>query len=160
MKINIEGNLLDYIDEDELKDAVRQQIRSEISYILKDDKEVKQLIIKEIINSVKDIQLTTEIQNALKEKMIDVVKKEYLQDNWQVKYDTRLVDKIKEIFDNNIDTFYPIMYKAIDNAVQNYKIENYEITRLGVDLISKDEESMNKIKEIFIDRLDELIEKI
>lgn len=160
MKINIEGNLLDYIDEDELKDAVRQQIRSEISYILKDDKEVKQLIIKEIINSVKDIQLTTEIQNTLKEKMIDVVKKEYLQDNWQVKYDTRLVDKIKEIFDNNIDTFYPIMYKAIDNAVQNYKIENYEITRLGVDLISKDEESMNKIKEIFIDRLDELIEKI
>lgn len=160
MKINIEGNLLDYIDEDELRDAVRQQIRSEISYILKDDKEIKQLIIKEIVNSVKDIQLTTEIQNALKEKMIDVVKKEYLQDNWQVKYDTRLVDKIKEIFDNNIDVFYPIMYKAIDNAVQNYKIENYEITRLGVDLISKDEESMNKIKEIFIDRLDELIEKI
>lgn len=160
MKINIEGNLLDYIDEEELKDAVRNQVRNEISYILKDDKEVKQLIIKEIINSVKDIQLTTEIQEALKEKMIDVVKKEYLQDNWQVKYDTRLVDKIKEIFDNNIDTFYPIMYKAIDNAVQNYKIENYEITRLGVDLISKDEESMNKIKEIFVDRLDELIEKI
>ena len=53
-----------------------------------------------------------------------------------------------------------MLYKAIYNTIQDYKPENYEISRLGVDLISKDEEAMNKLKEIFIERLDEIIEKI
>ena len=123
-------------------------------------KHIKTIIIKEIIEEVKDIQLTTEIKNALKEKIIDIIKKEYLQDKWQVKYEIGLTDKVKEIFDNNSETFNPIIYKAIDNALQDYKVENYELTRIGVDLIMKDEESINKIKEIFIDRLDEILEKI
>lgn len=160
MKINIEGNLLDYIDEQELKENIRYQIKKEIAHILENDKDIKTTIIKEIIEEVKDIQLTTEIKNALKEKIIDIIKKEYLQDKWQVKYEIGLTDKVKEIFDNNSETFNPIIYKAIDNALQDYKVENYELTRIGVDLIMKDEESINKIKEIFIDRLDEILEKI
>lgn len=160
MKINIEGNLLDYIDEQELKENIRYQIKKEIAHILENDKDIKTTIIKEIIEEVKDIQLTTEIKNALKEKIIDIIKKEYLQDKWQVKYEIGLTDKVKEIFDNNLETFNPIIYKAIDNALQDYKVENYELTRIGVDLIMKDEESINKIKEIFIDRLDEILEKI
>ena len=160
MKINIEGNLLDYIDEQELKENIRYQIKKEIAHILENDKDIKTTIIKEIIEEVKDIQLTTEIKNALKEKIIDIIKKEYLQDKWQVKYEIGLTDKVKEIFDNNSGTFNPIIYKAIDNALQDYKVENYELTRIGVDLIMKDEESINKIKEIFIDRLDEILEKI
>ena len=55
MKIVIEGNILDYIDEDELKDNVRYQIKNEISNMLKNDKDIKEIIIKEVVNEVKDI---------------------------------------------------------------------------------------------------------
>ena len=58
MKIVIEGDILDYIDEDELKDNIRYQIKSEISNILKDDKNIKEIIIKEVVNEIKDIQFS------------------------------------------------------------------------------------------------------
>lgn len=162
MKIVIEGDILDYIDEDELKDNIRYQIKSEISNILKDDKNIKEIIIKEVVNEVKDIQFSESIKQALKDKFEQIVIEDYLneENSWNVKYDTNLSKRVNELYEESRSILDPILYKAIYNAIQNYKPENYEISRLGVDLISKDENAINKLKEIFIDRLDEIIEKI
>lgn len=162
MKIVIEGNILDYIDEDELKDNVRYQIKNEISNMLKNDKDIKEIIIKEVVNEVKDIQFSESIKQALKEKFEQIIKEDYLneENSWNIKYDTNLSKRINQLYEDSKSIFDPMLYKAIYNTIQDYKPENYEISRLGVDLISKDEEAMNKLKEIFIERLDEIIEKI
>lgn len=162
MKIVIEGDILDYIDEDELKDNVRYQIKSEISNMLKNDKDIKEIIIKEVVNEVKDIQFSESIKQALKDKFEQIIKEDYLneENSWNIKYDTNLSKRMNQLYEDSKSIFDPILHKAIYNTIQNYKPENYEISRLGVDLISKDEEAMNKLKEIFIERLDEIIEKI
>lgn len=162
MKIVIEGDILDYIDEDELKDNIKYQIKSEISNILKDDKNIKEIIIKEVVNEIKDIQFSESIKQALKDKFEQIVIEDYLNEknSWNIKYDTNLSKRINELYEESRSVLDPILYKAIYNAIQNYKPENYEISKLGVDLISKDENAVNKLKEIFIDRLDEIIEKI
>lgn len=162
MKIVIEGNILDYIDEDELKDNVRYQIKNEISNMLRNDKDIKEIIIKEVVNEVKDIQFSESIKQALKDKFEQIIKEEYLneENSWNIKYDTNLSKRINQLYEDSKSIFDPMLYKAIYKTIQDYKPENYEISRLGVDLISKDEEAMNKLKEIFIERLDEIIEKI
>lgn len=162
MKIVIEGNLIDYIDENELKSDIRYQIKNEISNMLKNDKEVKEIIIKEIINEIKDIQFTNAIKDALKEKIEQIIKEKYLdnKDSWNIEYAIELSEKLKALYSESKNIFDPMLYNAIYNTIQNYKPDNYEITKIGVDLILQDEESINKLKEIFIDRLDEIIEKI
>lgn len=162
MRIVIEGNILDYIDEDELKDNVRYQIKNEISNMLKNDKDIKEIIIKEVVNEVKDIQFSESIKQALKDKLEQIIKEDYLneENSWNIKYDTNLSKRMNQLYEDSKSIFDPMLYKAIYNTIQDYKPENYEISRLGVDLISKDEEAMNKLKEIFIERLDEIIEKI
>lgn len=162
MKIIIEGNLVDYIDENELKSDVRHQIKNEISNMLKNDKEVKEIIIKEIINEIKDIQFTDSIKVVLKEKIEEIIKEKYLdkKNSWDIEYAIGLSDKIKSLYEESKQTFDPMLYDSIHNTIQNYKPNNYEITKIGVDLILQDEESISKLKEIFIDRLDEIIEKI
>lgn len=162
MRIVIEGNILDYIDEDELKDNVRYQIKNEISNMLKNDKDIKEIIIKEVVNEAKDIQFSESIKQALKDKLEQIIKEDYLneENSWNIKYDTNLSKRMNQLYEDSKSIFDPMLYKAIYNTIQDYKPENYEISRLGVDLISKDEEAMNKLKEIFIERLDEIIEKI
>lgn len=162
MKIIIEGNLVDYIDENELKSDVRHQIKNEISNMLKNDKEVKEIIIKEIINEIKDIQFTDSIKIILKERVEEIIKEKYLdkKNSWDIEYAIGLSDKIKSLYEESKQTFDPMLYDSIYNTIQNYKPNNYEITKIGVDLILQDEESISKLKEIFIDRLDEIIEKI
>lgn len=162
MKIIIEGNLVDYIDENELKSDVRHQIKNEISNMLKNDKEVKEIIIKEIINEIKDIQFTDSIKIILKERIEEIIKEKYLdkKNSWDIEYAIGLSDKIKSLYEESKQTFDPMLYDSIYNTIQNYKPNNYEITKIGVDLILQDEESISKLKEIFIDRLDEIIEKI
>lgn len=162
MKIIIEGNLVDYIDENELKSDVRHQIKNEISNMLKNDKEVKEIIIKEIINEIKDIQFTDSIKVVLKEKIEEIIKEKYLnnKNSWDIEYAIGLSDKIKSLYEESKQTLDPMLYDVIYNAIRNYKPNDYEITKIGVDLILQDEESISKLKEIFIDRLDEIIEKI
>ena len=162
MKIIIEGNLVDYIDENELKSDVRHQIKNEISNMLKNDKEVKEIIIKEIINEIKDIQFTDSIKIILKERIEEIIKEKYLdkKNSWDIEYAIGLSDKIKSLYEESKQTFDTMLYDSIYNTIQNYKPNNYEITKIGVDLILQDEESISKLKEIFIDRLDEIIEKI
>lgn len=162
MKIVIEGNLIDYIDENELKNDIRYQIKNEISNMLKNDKEVKEIIIKEIINEIKDIQFTDSIKIVLKERIEEIIKEKYLnsKNSWDIEYAIGLSDKIKSLYEESKQTFDPMLYDAIYNTIQNYEPSNYEITKIGVDLILQDEESISKLKEIFIDRLDEIIEKI
>lgn len=162
MKIVIEGNLIDYIDENELRSDIRCQVKNEISNMLKNDKEVKEIIIKEIINEIKDIQFTSSIKNALKEKIEQIIEEKYLNNNdsWNIEYAIGLSEKIKALYEESKNTFDPMLYYAIYNTIQDYKPDDYEITKIGVDLISQDEEAINKLKQIFIDRLDEIIEKI
>lgn len=162
MKIIIEGNLVDYIDENELKSDVKHQIKNEISNMLKNDKEVKEIIIKEIINEIKDIQFTDSIKTILKERIEEIIKEKYLdkKNSWDIEYAIGLSDKIKSLYEESKQTFDPMLYDSIHNAIRNYKPNDYEITKIGVDLILQDEESISKLKEIFIDRLDEIIEKI
>lgn len=162
MNIIVEGDIVDYIDENELKSDIRSQIKNEVSNMLKNDKEVKEIIIKEIINEIKDIQFTESIKEALREKIEQIIKEKYLnnKDTWDMEYAIGLSDKIKLLYEESKCTFDPILYNAVYNAIQNYKPDDYEISKFGMNLISQDEESINKLKQIFIDRLDEIIEKI
>lgn len=161
MEIVIKGDILDYIDEDELKDEVRNQIRYQISRMLCDDKEVKNTIISSIVNEVKNISFTEAIMDALKNKFTKVIYEEYINnDNFHIKYDAKIPEKIKQLFEENEEVYSIVLQNKIDKTVNNYTPDNYLIAELAKDLILQDEKCVTALKDSFQERIYDIIDKI
>lgn len=161
MDIKIEGNLLDYIDEDELKNEIRSSIKYQISKILSDDAEVKKVIISSIVNEIKDITFTKQLEDALKLKIQEIIESEYINgDSFHIKYDAKIPEKVQEIFDNNRDSYLPILTNKMEEAVRNYEPDTYVIADITKDLLLEDESSKKILIDCLQDRLCDIIEKI
>ena len=119
MKIVIEGDILDYIDEDELKDNIKYQIKSEISNILKDDKNIKEIIIKEVVNEVKDIQFSESIKQALKDKFEQIVIEDYLNEE-EMSYLERIVSLYLDYAELQAERHIPMSMEDWANRLDSF----------------------------------------
>lgn len=161
MEIVIKGDILDYIDENELKDEVRNQIRYQIGRMLCDDKEIKNAIVSSIVNEVKDISFTEAIMDALKNKFTKVIYEEYIDgDNFHIKYDAKIPEKVKQLFEDNEEVYSMVLQDKIDKAINDYTPDEYLITELATTLILKDEKCVEALKNALQERIYDIIDKI
>ena len=163
MEIVIKGDILDFVDEYELREEVKSQIKYQIKNIFMEDADIKSAVISTIVNEVKDIKFTEEVKNKLQERFEQIVRKDYLTDetDWNIKYDTGMRDKIQKLFDENYEeTYSHILKKQIDNAVNNYQPDNYMIADVARSVMLKDEKCVEILKEALEERMLDIIEKI
>ena len=163
MEIVIKGDLLDFVDEYELREDVKCQIRRQIENIFTSDSEVKSAVISTILKQVEDMKFTKEVEEKLKERFEKIVRKEYLEEetDWNIKYDTGMRDKVKELFDKNYDSQYAsILKKSIDKQVNEYQLDNSTIADAAVELLLKDEKCVQILQESLQERIYDLLEKI
>lgn len=163
MEIVIKGDLLDFVDEYELREDVKCQIRRQIKNIFTSDSEVKSAVISTILKQVEDMKFTKEVEEKLKERFEKIVRKEYLEEetDWNIKYDTGMRDKVKELFDKNYDSQYAsILKKSIDKQVNEYQLDNSTIADAAVELLLKDEKCVQILQESLQERIYDLLEKI
>lgn len=163
MEIVIKGDLLDFVDEYELREDVKCQIRRQIENIFTSDSEVKSAVISTILKQVEDMKFTKEVEEKLKERFEKIVRKDYLEEeaDWNIKYDTGMRDKVKELFDKNYDSQYAsILKKSIDKQVNEYQLDNSTIADAAVELLLKDEKCVQILQESLQERIYDLLEKI
>lgn len=161
MEIEVKGNLLDYIDKDELKQEIHSQIKYQINKMLSDDKDVKELIIKSIIDEVKDVNFTNTIIDMLKLKFEQIIKNEYIDgDSFHIKYDAKIPDRIHKLFEENSEVYLPILQDKLNKTVSDFIPESYMISDIIKQLLLQDEECTSVLKESLRDRIYDIIEKI
>ena len=163
MEIVIKGDLLDFIDEYELREDVKCQIKRQIENIFTSDSEVKSAVISTILKQVEDMKFTKEVEEKLKERFEKIVRKDYLEEetDWNIKYDTGMKDKVKELFDKNYDSQYAsILKESIDKQVNEYQLDSNTIADAAVKLLLKDEKCVQILQESLQERIYDLLEKI
>lgn len=163
MEIVIKGDLLDFIDEYELREDVKRQIKRQIENIFTSDSEVKSAVISTILKQVEDMKFTKEVEEKLKERFEKIVRKDYLEEetDWNIKYDTGMKDKVKELFDKNYDSQYAsILKESIDKQVNEYQLDSNTIADAAVKLLLKDEKCVQILQESLQERIYDLLEKI
>lgn len=163
MEIVIKGDLLDFVDEYELREDVRCQIKRQIENIFTSDSEVKSAVISTILKQVEDMKFTKEVEEKLKERFEKIVRKDYLEEetDWNIKYDTGMRDKVKELFDKNYDSQYAsILKESIDKQVNEYQLDSSTIADAAVKLLLKDEKCVQILQESLQERIYDLLEKI
>lgn len=159
--MNLDINIYDYISEDEIKKEIREQIKYYIQKICKDDEEIKKVIIKVIHDEVKDIQINSILKNLLKEKFNNIITEYYLKDDdFHLRYDAKISDKIKQLFDENYSLFEPILKNKMQKALDEYTVDNYTISEIVKELLLKDENCETLLKEALCDRIYDLLEKL
>lgn len=163
MEIVIKGDLLDFVDEYELREDVKCQIKRQIENIFTSDSEVKSAVISTILKQVEDMKFTKEVEEKLKERFEKIVRKDYLEEetDWNIKYDTGMRDKVKELFDKNYDSQYAsILKESIDKQVNEYQLDSSTIADAAVKLLLKDEKCVQILQESLQERIYDLLEKI
>lgn len=163
MEIVIKGDLLDFVDEYELREDVKCQIKRQIENIFTSDSEVKGAVISTILKQVEDMKFTKEVEEKLKERFEKIVRKDYLEEetDWNIKYDTGMRDKVKELFDKNYDSQYAsILKESIDKQVNEYQLDSSTIADAAVKLLLKDEKCVQILQESLQERIYDLLEKI
>ncbi len=163
MEIVIKGDLLDFVDEYELREDVKCQIKRQIENIFTSDSEVKSAVISTILKQVGDMKFTKEVEEKLKERFEKIVRKDYLEEetDWNIKYDTGMRDKVKELFDKNYDSQYAsILKESIDKQVNEYQLDSSTIADAAVKLLLKDEKCVQILQESLQERIYDLLEKI
>lgn len=163
MEIVIKGDLLDFVDEYELREDVKCQIKRQIENIFTSDSEVKSAVISTILKQVEDMKFTKEVEEKLKERFEKIVRKDYLEEetDWNIKYDTGMRDKVKELFDKNYDSQYAsILKESIDKQVNEYQLDSSTIADAAVKLLLKDEKCVQILQESLQEKIYDLLEKI
>lgn len=162
MEIVIKGDLLDYIDEEELREDVRSQVKFQLKQIISNDGYASKMIMPLIIKEASEIELTNIMKQMLKEKIKKVIKEDYIdeEDSFKLRYDAKIPEKIQKVFEENEEAYSMIIQQKLDEVVENYKPDNYLISELAKTLLLQDEECVNILKETLKDRIYDIIEKI
>lgn len=159
--MNLDINIFDYISEEEIKEEIRGQIKDYIRKMCKDDKEVKEVVIKTIADEVKDIQINSVLKTLLQEKFNNIITEYYLRgDDFNLRFDAKISDKIKQLFDENYSQFESILRNKMQKAVDEYAVDNYTISEIAEALLLKDENCKTLLKEALCDRIYDLLEKL
>lgn len=159
--MNLDINIYDYISEEEIKEEIREQIKNYIQKICKDDEEIKKVVIKAISDEVKDIQINSILKNLLKEKFNNIITEHYLKDDdFNLRYDAQISDKIRQLFDENYSQFEPILKDKVQKAVDEYTVDNCTISEIAEALLLTDENCKSVLSEILFEKIYNLFKKL
>ena len=128
MILNIDIN--DYVSEEEIKNEVKHQIKDYIQKICENDEEIKKMIIRKIFDEIRNIQIDNTLKTAVREKFDSVISEYYLNtSNHSLVYDAGITGKVKELLNESLSQFTPILKEKLEKDIREYKIDPYQIGR-------------------------------
>lgn len=158
--MNLDINIYDYISEEEIKNEIRYQIKNYIQQICKDDEKIKKTIIKVIADEVKNIQINSILKNLLQEKFNNIITEQYLRDDdFNLRYDAKISDKIKQLFDENYSQFEPILKNKVQKVVDEYTVDHYTISETAVKLLLEDKGCSDILKQVLFEKIYDILER-
>lgn len=167
LEINLDNEILDYINEDELKRDVKYnvevQIKEQIKSLVDENKErIQQELIYKIVQEVmNDLDFGSKLKEVLYNKIMQGIEYRYNpEDSFHIIYDVGIPDIIKDIYEKNKDIFNKNLKKKLDDALTDYKIDNYVISKELTEILTNEEKYTDVLKQLLDDRLYEIIDKI
>lgn len=158
IELKITDGLADYINEEEIQEQVSESVRyilkDEINKFIQNDKNIKNIIIKQVVSSCMNVLFNEEIINILRDKIKESIKN---MSDFDVKYACNISDIMNEQFEVNIEEnkkyIKDVLYKCMSNITFNTweiksKMNDYIVEQV---LRHKDELNIDEIISEFIE---------
>lgn len=159
MILNIDIN--DYISEEEIKNEIKCQIKNCVQKICENNEEIKKMIIRTMLDEIRNIQIDNTLKAAVREKFNSVITEYYLNtSNHSLVYDAGITNKIKEVLDGSLSQFTPILKEKLEKDIHEYKIDDYLISDIVYDLFIEDKKCTDALKGALSEKLYKLINKL
>ena len=145
MILNIDIN--DYVSEEEIKNEVKHQIKDYIQKICENDEETKKMIIRKMFDEIRNVQIDNTLKTAVREKFNSVISEYYLNtSNHSLVYDAGITNKVKELLNESLSQFTPILKEKLEKDIREYKIDLYLKDSIVYELVKEDEECRSSLK--------------
>lgn len=137
----------DCISEEEVKNEVKHQIKDCVQKICENDEEIKKMIIRAIANEIRNIQIDSALKTAVREKFNSVITEYYLNtSNHSLVYDSGITDKVRELLNESLSQFTPIIKEKLEKYIREYKIDPYLKDSIVYELVKEDEECRTSLR--------------
>lgn len=165
--INLNGNLIEYIDEEEMKetlmDEVKLQVRDNLKKIVQENKEeIKNELLRKIAKElIEDVHLGSMLKEELGGAIKNGIEKRYDLDNtFNLCYDLDLDSIVKNIYCENENEYNSILKQKIEDTLKTYIVSSYTISERIASLLVEDESYNKTLKEMLDTRICDLLDKI
>ena len=159
--------MLNYIDEEEIKEdikyEVRSQIKKQITELVNNNRTELQekLINKIIIELLQEIDFGKELKDLLYKKLVDGIEMRYNEtDAFHITYDKNIDQIMKELYQNDKENIDNFLKARIEDALNNYKVNDYIFSETITNILTSNEKYIAILKEMLNDRLYDIIDKI
>lgn len=162
MDITIKGDFTDFLDEDEVREIVLEQIKEETKNILYKDDSIKNIIVQKVFDEVNKTYpvFSDNIKQTLNKRIQEVILKEYISDDFSMRYHLKMDERVNEIYENNKEDFNIKISNAIEKTLSDYKVDDYILSNIAKDIILQNKDCVEKLEELFVNRIDDILEKI
>ncbi|MEI6296208.1 MAG: hypothetical protein WCO84_01000 [bacterium] len=161
IKLELSGQVADYIDVEELKDSladsIKYAIKNQVTLMVKDDKDFQETIRQEIIKTVCTIDFSQEIKDLAKNKLVEVVNN---LSGWDMRYHYGLDDKLKEVTDEVVIENTCELKKQIEIAVHEFEVSRYDISSYVAKLLVESEQYKEHVLQLVSNRTDILFDRL
>lgn len=159
--------MLDYVDEEELKEDIKQEVRSQIKKqietLVNDNRnDLQQKLISKIISQLlQEIDFGKELKDLLYQKIIEGIEMRYnKRDAFYITYDMNVQNIIKELYQKNKENIDNFLSEKLEEALNKYEVNNSIFSEQITNILTSDEKYLTTLKEMLNDRLYDIIDKI
>jgi hypothetical protein len=166
LEINLNGNLLDYVDEEEIKsdivNEVKRQIKEQVTNLIAENKtEIQERLIHKIIKEMlNETSFNKDLKELLYTKVYNGVAERYSTENdFNLRYDLDLSNKVREAYDAKKEELDEILCSKIDDTLKDYSVDNYIISTQVANILANNEKYKDQLEELLSYRLEEIFNK-
>ena len=84
----------------------------------------------------------------------------YISDDFSMRYHLKMDERVNEIYENNKEDFNIKISNAIEKTLSDYKVDDYILSNIAKDIILQNKDCVEKLEELFVNRIDDILEKI
>lgn len=169
LEINLKGNILDYIDQEELED----DIRDKINYLIKDavmklvddnKEEIKQELINKLTVSIlSNMELAKPIESLLFDKIVEGINNRYPKDDsFNMAYDIKLSGILTKLYNENKEVFDKCLTEKLEEAIHKYNPSNYDyiISDQVTTLLLENNNLKQQLKDVLNEKIEYILTNI
>ena len=108
---------------------------------------------------MEQICFSVSLKDILYKKIINGIEARY-EDKYNLAWDLELSNKLKDIYKENKTKFDNILLQKIDEAISDYKVEDYTISGEIANILTTDDKYHTILKDFLDSRIDDILNKI
>jgi len=136
IKINIDGDVKEYIDIEDLQANVNSEVKylimQAVKTLMRDDYRFEDMIRRTVIDKVASAVLPPKFQDMIAEKLECEIEK---TNNGTVNYSWGIADKAKSILESRAEEIGGALSNKLDEAIADIKFSEYEIKDVVKDMV-------------------------